>query len=128
MLYQQVTFSMFVDAFHAMGRYTQFCAYHLVDGTPVGAYDALRVIYDYLEDRQDDPVELDVIAICCDFSHDTASEIVDQYGIDIYGDASEDDIRNSNRDDVIDDIVREYLQDQGVYVGETEHGFVYLQH
>ena len=125
MLYQQVTFSMFVDAFHRMDRYSQFCAYY-EKGKPVGGYDALRVIYDYLEERQDD--QLDVIAICCEFSHDTASEIVDQYGIDIYGDASEDDIRNSNRDDVIDDIVREYLQDQGVYVGETEHGFVYLQH
>lgn len=126
-MYQQVTFSMFVDAFHKTGRYDQFCAYHQ-DGKPVGAYDALRVIYDYLEETQDDPYDLDVIAICCEFSHDTATEIADQYGLNIYGDASEDEIRNSNREDEINAIVREYLEDQGAYVGETEYGFVYLQH
>lgn len=126
-MHQQVTFSMFVDAFHRMDRYNQFCAYY-ENGKPVGAYEALRAIYDYLESQDEHEYELDVIAICCEFSHDTASEIANQYGIDIYGDASEDEIRNSNRDDVINDIVREYLEDRGVLVGETEYGFVYLQH
>lgn len=114
-MYQQVTFSMFVDAFHRMDRCAQFCAYY-EEGKPVGAYDALRVIYDYLEDTQDDPYELDVIAICCDFNHDTEDELVDQFGIT----HAEDESRWI--------AVREYLQDQGVYVGETEYGFVYLQH
>ena len=119
-MYQTVTFSMFVDAFHAMDRSTQFCAYWL-GNDPVGAYDALSVIFEHLEDAYDGEYELDVIGLCCDFAHDTAGEIANLYGLDICGD-------DSNRDDVIDDIVREYLQDQGVYVGETQYGFVYLQH
>lgn len=119
-MHQQVTFSMFVDAFRSMGRENQFSVIH-ARGASLGAYEALRVIYDYLEDRQDDPYELDVIAICCEFSHDTATEIADQYGLACIN------LRDMTQDEC-DDAVREYLQDQGVYVGETEHGFVYLQH
>lgn len=119
-MYQQVTFSMFVDAFHRMDRYTQFCAYHQ-DGKPVGAYDALRVIYDYLEETQDDPYELDVIAICCEFSHDTASEIADQYGLACIN------TRDMTQDEC-KDAVREYLEAEGVLIGETDYGFVYRQH
>lgn len=116
-MYQQVTFSMFVDAFHAMDRYTQFCAYY-EDGNPVGAYAALRVIYDYLEGPD---VELDVIAICCEFAHDTPTEIADQYGLACINtrDMTEDECK---------DAIRQYLEDEGALIGETDYGFVYLQH
>jgi hypothetical protein len=125
-MYQTVSFSMFVDAFRDMGRENQFSAIH-ARGASLGAHEALRVLFDYLEDC-DDNIELDVIALCCEFSHDTATEIANQYNIDIFGDADEDEIRNSNREDEVTDIVREYLENQGVLVGETDYGFVYRQH
>lgn len=125
-MYQTVSFSMFLDAFHSMDRYNQFAAYYY-ENIPVGAYDAMRVLFDYLEDNYEN-TELDVIAICCEFSHDTATEIANQYNIDIFGDADEYEVRNSNREDEITDIVREYLEDQGMLIGETDYGFVYRQH
>lgn len=115
-MYQQVTFSMFVDAFRSMDRYSQFCAYY-EDGKPVGAYDALRVIYDYLEELD---VELDVIAICCEFAHDTASEIADQWGIPPQPDYMS--------DQEFQDSIEECLRERGVYVATTDYGFVYFQH
>jgi hypothetical protein len=118
-MYQTVSFSMFVDAFRSMERYNQFAAYY-EDGKPVGAYDALRVLFDYLEDC-DDNVELDVIALCCEFSHDTWSEIADQFGLACIN------LRDMTQDECVD-AIREYLEDRGVLVGETDCGFVYRQH
>ena len=54
-----VTFSDFHDRFRNMDR---------LDGW---TYDGLRAMFDYLEeyeDSTDEQIELDVIAICCDFS------------------------------------------------------------
>ena len=58
MMYQTVNFSMFRDAFVAMDRGDQF------------SYDGLEALYDYLTDFGSDqePVELDVIALCCEYS------------------------------------------------------------
>ena len=118
-MYQTVTYSMFVDAFRRMDRYNQFAAY-FYENIPVGAYDALRLLFDYLEDA-DESVELDVIAICCDFAHDTWSEIADQYGLACIN------LRDMTQDECVD-AVREYLEDRGMLIGETDYGFVYRQH
>jgi len=53
-----VNFSMFQDAFRSMGRSNQF------------SYEALRALFDYLEEIEADSgqeMELDVIALCCEF-------------------------------------------------------------
>lgn len=71
---QTITFSSFVDAFHACDRYDQF------------GYEALRILFDYLEAYEDDTgeqIELDVIALCCDYSVDTVADIANQYDIDV---------------------------------------------
>ena len=71
---QSVNFSAFVDAFHAHGRYDQF------------GYDALQVLFEYLEQYEEDcgqELELDVIALCCDYSVDSVEDIAEQYGIDL---------------------------------------------
>ena len=55
---QQVTFSMFVDAFRSI-RPDNF------------SYEALRVMFDYFEQLEEDTgeqIDLDVIDICCNFS------------------------------------------------------------
>ena len=54
-----INFYDFRDAFHKFGRGDQFSA------------SALRTLFDYLEDYEegcDIEIELDVIALCCDYT------------------------------------------------------------
>lgn len=56
---QTVNFTDFTRAFHDYDRYDQF------------GYSALRALFDYLEDYEDNmggELELDVIALCCDWT------------------------------------------------------------
>jgi len=50
------------------------------------SYDGLKALFDYLEDLSEDcgtEIELDVVAICCEFSeYDTALEIAKEYGFE----------------------------------------------
>ena len=55
----RVTQSDFHDRFQAMGRGSQF------------SYKAKNALFDWLEEDEDstgEPIELDIIALCCDFS------------------------------------------------------------
>lgn len=82
---QTVNFSRFVDAFHAYDRYEQF------------GYKALQAIFEYIESYEADTgeeQELDVIAICCDFTtFPTALAAASEYGLEsgLDDDADEDD-------------------------------------
>ncbi len=65
-MYQSINFTSFVQAFQTMGRYDQF------------GYDALQALFNHLEELEDDTgeaIELDVIALCCDFSVVTLEQI-----------------------------------------------------
>ena len=56
---QTINSSDFVDAFRTYGRQNQF------------SYDGLCALFEYLEEMEDgmgEEMELDVIALCCDFS------------------------------------------------------------
>jgi hypothetical protein len=66
----QVTESIFINAFDAMGRGNQF------------SYSGLRTLFHYLDDMGSDPaIELDVIALCCEFAEfDSLDSFRDQYG------------------------------------------------
>jgi len=63
--------SQFRDEFHAYNRGDQF------------SYEALGALYDYLEQYSEDvgePMELDVIAICCEFvEYDSLYDVVQDY-------------------------------------------------
>jgi hypothetical protein len=68
---QRVNFAWFLESFRMMDRYEQF------------GFDALRVLFDYLEDLESDTgeeIELDVIALCCDYSVYTLDEFQRDYG------------------------------------------------
>jgi hypothetical protein len=70
---QSVNFSAFVDAFHAFDRYEYF------------GYDGLRIIFDYLEEYEEsagEELELDVIAICCDYNMMDIATIASEYNIE----------------------------------------------
>ena len=69
---RDVTQYDFEQAFRDYGRNDQF------------TYEALRALYDYLielEESCDTEIELDVIALCCEYSeHNTALEAAREYG------------------------------------------------
>lgn len=71
MIIETVNSSDFHSAFHRMDRANNF------------SYDGRNELFDYLENLSDDagtPYELDVIALCCEFSECDAKEIVEYYG------------------------------------------------
>ena len=104
-----VTFSSFVDNFRAMGRYDQF------------GYQALRVIFDYLEEYEEstgEEIELDVISICCDYASQHWEDIAKDYDIELDKDADEDDQKQQ---------VLDYLNKHSIVLGETDCEIVYQQ-
>ena len=102
---QTINKSQFRDAFSDMGRENQF------------SYDALGLLFDYLEEMDED-FELDVIAICCDFSEDSIEDIASNYSIDLSELEDEDEKKEA---------VMEYLNNNTSVVGETKDGIVYQQ-
>ena len=106
---QTVDLHTFREAFRTYNRLDQF------------SREGLEVIFNELESISDDTGtgwELDVIAICCDYYEGTAEDICNDYRIDTDG----------MDDEEIIDAAREYLDDEGVFVGETTSGFVYRAH
>lgn len=92
----------FVDA----GRMDQF------------SYEGRAVLFAYLEELEQstgEELELDVVALCCDYYEATTEEIILNYRIDVEGLDDEEQL----------EAVREYIMDQGAYVGEVADGFVY---
>lgn len=100
--------SQFRDAFRQADRQDQF------------SYEALNMLYEYFEDIDPD-MELDVVAICCEYYEDTVADIARNYSIDL-NDADPEDL---DYDQACIDIVREYLEANTALVGETSSGFVY---
>jgi hypothetical protein len=101
---QTINVSDFRDAFRACGRKDQF------------SYEGLGALFDYLEDFDGGGYELDVIALCCDYSEDSPEDIAEAYGIDLPEDQDEIERR---------EIVRDYLDNHTTVVGETASGFIY---
>ena len=98
----------FREAFRLAGRMDQF------------SYEGLEVLFDYLENLSEDTgesIELDVVALCCEYYESTIQEIIDNYKIDV-SDADGD-------EETIAEIVKDYISDNTAYVGETEGGLIY---
>lgn len=84
------------------------------------SYEGKRVLFDHLENMSEETskdIELDVIAICCDYNEDTIEDIINNHSIDV----SEAD----GDEDEQTEIVREYLNEHTFIVGEVPGGFVY---
>jgi hypothetical protein len=82
------------------------------------SYEGLNALFDYLEDYEEqtgEEIELDVIALCCDYNEDTPDDIIANYSIDVEG----------LDDDEKIDAVRDYLNDNTTLVRETSTGFIY---
>ena len=98
----------FREAFRLAGRMDQF------------SYEGFEVLFDYLDNLSEDtgePIELDVIALCCDYYESSVEELIDNYNIDVSdADGDEDEIKT---------IVEEYLQENTSVCGQVSGGFVY---
>lgn len=69
-MYKTISKNEFSDTFHKMGRGKEF------------SYEGLSTLYDYLEEYEEstgEKMELDVIALCCDFAELTKKEIKEEY-------------------------------------------------
>lgn len=97
-----VTESMFKDAFVKMNRADQFSG------------EGLSALYEFLSEMEVDTgeeYELDVIALCCDFSEEHYSSIASDYGID--GDF---------------DTLLEYLEDETLVIhADEDTGYILYQ-
>lgn len=78
--------------------------------------EARYQLFDYLDDNFPD-YQVDVIAICCEYSEDTIEDIIDNYRIELV------EVEGYN----LQDFVIEYLQEHTSVVGITDHGIVYAQ-
>ena len=98
----------FREAFRLAGRMDNF------------SYEGLEVLFDYLDNYSADTgehVELDVVALCCDYYESSIQELIDNYNIDVSdADGDEDEIKAT---------VKEYLEDNTSVCGEVSDGFVY---
>jgi alcohol dehydrogenase class IV len=98
----------FREAFRLAGRMDQF------------SYEGLEVLFDYLDELSEDigePIELDPVALCCEYYESSIEEIIDQYNLDVsYAEGDEDEIK---------EMVREYLEYKTSVCGEVSDGFVY---
>lgn len=83
----------FRRAFHAFDRQDQF------------SHEALELLFDYFEELDPD-MELDVVAICCDYSEDSPEDIAAAYSLEN------------------EEMAQDYVADNGAYVGTTSTGSI----
>lgn len=103
---QTIDLYQFRDAFKRAGRQLSF------------SYEGLKVLYDGLmewEDSGGQEIELDVVALCCDYSEDTFDSIAREYNIPI------------ENDDELESTVIEFLHDRTTVMGTTDTCVVYAQ-
>ena len=100
-----VNFYAFRDEFVSAGRKDQF------------SYDGLEMLFNYCEEVDPD-MELDVVALCCEYQESTWQDIAMSYSIDLS--ECEDDAEKI-------DAVRDYLTDNTILVGEPLEGVFLFQ-
>ena len=87
MLVKTVNFNDFLEEFKNYGREEQF------------SYEGKKALFDYLNDLSEDigePIELDIIGLCCDYTeYDSLEEFLNDYGYTIGEDINDiEDIRD----------------------------------
>ena len=81
------------------------------------SYSGLEVLFDYFEQLEAETgqqIELDVIAICCEYVEDDPREIALSYNVDVHG----------LNDGETRDAVLDYLNDNTSVCGVTERGSI----
>ena len=99
-----VTESLFIDMFRKYNRLDNF------------SYEGLSELYEYLVNLSDDigePIELDVISLCCDYYEGNAQDIINDYKEEL-----EDMLNDEYYDGNLEHIAGEWLQDNGLLISE----------
>lgn len=99
--------TLFIDMFRKYNRIDNF------------TYQGLQELFNYLDNLADDigePIELDVIGLCCEYYEGNAQDIVN----DCKSELEEAISLADDYGQTVDDIVSEYLQDQGVLISEYD--------
>lgn len=99
----------FIQAFRDCGRSDNF------------SREGKEMLFSYLteiEETSGEEIELDVIAICCDFVENDYDDIIADYGIDV----------SSCEDaDEKEQAVMSFLEKNTTIIGKTSYGVVYQQ-
>lgn len=100
----------FINEFKACNRENHF------------SYEGLRILFESLEQMAQDcgiNIEIDVIALCCEYSEDSITDIINNYVIDM---------TDCDSDDEKIETVEYYLQDNTFVCGsyEDENGATYF--
>ena len=93
MIYQTLNKHQFIDSFKSWETYANSFS-----------YEGLELLYNWI-DESDENIELDVVALCCDFTESDITTIQHDYELPA---------------DTTFDEVLEYLQDNTIVVGVTE--------
>jgi hypothetical protein len=101
---QTISQSDFHDAFIRMDRKENF------------SWEARELLFEYFEEVNED-MELDVIAICCEYYENDLATVISEYRLD-------DDVADMDDDEKLN-YVRDYLSDNTSLIGETSAGFIY---
>lgn len=112
---QSVNFSDFIDQLNAHDRLRTESKGGNFD------YDGARILFDYLENWEQETgeeIELDVIALCCDYSQDFFLEVARDYQIDIADCEDDDELRER---------VLDYLNEHTSVCGNDDDFVVYQQ-
>ena len=105
---QTVNLQDFRDAFYRMDRKDQFSS------------EGLKVLFTYIEEAEQsigEEIELDVIALCCDYAESTIDELISDYNIDTSD-------CNPYDDEDIKETVMEYMEYHTTVCGVTSDGSV----
>lgn len=106
---QTINFHDFCEAFADYDRQETF------------SMEGLKILFNYLEELEENTcmeIELDVIALYCDYAEDTPEDIANNYGIDISECADDEETMET---------VKEYLENATFLVGETGIGTLVYQ-
>lgn len=105
---QNISLYEFREAFERMDRGNQF------------SRDGLAGLYEHLDQLSKDtgePIELDVIALCCDYNEDSFLDVARNYDVDL-SDCDDD-------DDAIRETVLDYLNYNTVVAWSDDESVVY---
>jgi hypothetical protein len=112
---QTVNNTDFHSAFGYMDRLNNF------------TYEGRNALFEYLEQLEEDTgveYELDVIALCCEYSQDTWQNVADNYNIDLLPDEEYEDYTLEQVWEARQKIVKDYLEENTIVIDSFDDGTI----
>ena len=98
------------------------------------SYEGLELLFNWYEEYEDgtgEELELDVIAICCDWNESTVAAIINDYIVSthkgktsVYNDTVNDALEDCDEEEERSEVIEEWLQDNTTVAGVTESGTI----